>query len=91
MEDMMFNQLLTRPYAIMINKKEANEPVAAIVQPVEVKEDPTPAISRHGDVTCYWCSWLNHFAKDCHYQHEDMYAGWYNRYIPIYNVFNVIK
>lgn len=37
MEDMTLNQLLTRARAIMINEKEANEPVAAVVQRIEIK------------------------------------------------------
>lgn len=62
-------QLLSRVQAIISDEK--GEPVAA--QPVTASTSPTsPGKSAtHVMVTCYKCSRLNHFSRDCQHQHGE--------------------
>ena len=72
MDDMTLGQLLTRARAIMIDEKEFEEIIAATTQPAGTPDNPDPPINHYGNITCYRCQGLNHFTKDCQYQHKEM-------------------
>lgn len=69
MDNMTLGQLLSRAQAIMSDEK--GDPITA--QPVKASTSPTSPdkSAPHVMVTCYKCSRLNHFSRDCQHQHGE--------------------
>ena len=73
MGDMTQGQILIRAQAIMSDEKP---PLEAAIQPVQSSTNQTsPTVLPSGSITYYKCSGLNHFVRDCQYQHGEESSG----------------
>ena len=70
MNDLTSSQLLTRAFTIMTDQKESEEIVTATTQPAGTSDNPGPPPNRRGNITCYICHGLDHFANIDVNQHE---------------------